>query len=76
MKTHTITINQDMICEDDSTEFFYSSLSLNSSVYSLSWSRVRVNIDDSEEAECSKETHFIHLFFCLMPTVSFSIVHL
>ena len=56
MKIHTITINQDMICEDDS-EIFYSSISLDSSVYhqiTLSEPRVRVNIDDSEEEECSK----------------------
>ena len=66
MKTHTITINQDMICEDESTEFFYSSLSLDTSVYdqiSLSLPQVRVNIDESEEAECSKEAYLIHLFF-------------
>ena len=59
MKTHTITINQDMICEE-STEFFYSSLSLDTSVYdqvSLSLPQVRVNIDESEEAECSKEAY-------------------
>ena len=56
MKAHTITINQDMICEDDS-EIFYSSIALDSSVYhqiTLSEPRVRVNIDDSEEEECSK----------------------
>ena len=57
MKTHTITIKQDMMCEDNSTEFFYSSLSLDSSEYHqirLSQAQVSVNINDSEESECSK----------------------
>ena len=65
MKTHTITINQDMICEDEATEFFYSSLSLDTSVYdqiSLSLPQVRVNIDESEEAECSKEAYKLTCF--------------
>ena len=65
MKTHTITINQDMICEDEATEFFYSSLSLDTSVYdqiSLSLPQVRVNIDESEEAECSKEAYQLTCF--------------
>ena len=55
MKTHTITIKQDMMCEDNSTEFFYSSLSLDSSEYHqirLSQAQVSVNINDSEESEC------------------------
>ena len=57
VKTHTITIKQDMMCEDNSTEFFYSSLSLDSSEYHqirLSQAQVSVNINDSEESECSK----------------------
>ena len=77
MKTHTITINQDMICEE-STEFFYSSLSLDTSVYdqiSLSLPQVRVNIDESEESECSKEAYIITLshgnfFFLHCPPVA------
>ena len=77
MKTHTITINQDMICEA-STEFFYSSLSLDTSVYhqiSLSLPQVRVNIDESEESECSKEAYIITLshgnfFFLHYPPVA------
>ena len=74
MKTHTITINQDMICEDESTEFFYSSLSLDTSVYhqiSLSQPQVRVNINDSEEAECSKSM-FIVLPF-ILPKITHSL---
>ena len=65
MKTHIITINQDMICEDESTEFFYSSLSLDTGVYhqiSLSQPQVRVNINESEESECSKSTFMIQPF--------------
>ena len=57
MKTHTITIKQDTMCEDISTEFFYSSLSLDSSEYHqirLSQAQVSVNINDSDESECSK----------------------
>ena len=83
MKTHIITINQDMICEEESTEFFYSSLSLDTSVYdqiSLSLPQVRVNIDESEESECSKEAYIITLshgnFFFLHypPVVGFTTV--
>ena len=52
MKTHTITIKQDMSCES-TNEFFYSTISLSSGV-SMIQPRVRVIIDDSREAECGK----------------------
>ena len=49
MKTHTITIKQDMSCE----ELFYSTISLSSGI-SMIRPRVRVVIDDSRETECGK----------------------
>ena len=52
MKTHTITINQDMSCED-TNELFYSTISLPSGI-SMIQPRVRVIIDDSRETECGK----------------------
>ena len=48
MKTHTITINQDDICED-TNELFYSTISLESGT-----SEVMVIIDDSMEVECGE----------------------
>ena len=52
MKTHTITINQDMSCESTNV-FFYSTISLSSGI-SMIQPRVRVIIDDSGETECGK----------------------
>ena len=52
MKTHTITIKQDMSCESTNV-FFYSTISLSSGI-SMIQPRVRVIIDDSGETECGK----------------------
>ena len=55
--THTITINQDDICEDSPNENFFSNIALTSGhppVY-VTRPRVRVIIDDSAEPECSKQ---------------------
>ena len=61
--THTITINQDDICEDSPNENFFSNIALTSGqpqIY-VTRPRVRVIIDDSEEPECSKQnTHYRH----------------
>ena len=54
MKTHTITIKQDMKVQCESTNvFFYSTISLSSGI-SMIQPRVRVIIDDSGETECGK----------------------
>ena len=55
-KSVTITINQDLICEDDPNEYFYFTLSLVSPTHRiiLSQPRTKITIDDSLEAECSK----------------------
>ena len=54
--THTITINQDNECEDDSSEDFFSNLALVSGVQpiAVTRSRAQVIIDDTLEPECSK----------------------
>ena len=55
MRTHTIMINQDMTCED-TNEFFYSSVSLESGTFQITviQPQVMVIIDDSMEVECGK----------------------
>ena len=55
MRTHTIIINQDMTCED-TNEFFYSSVSLESGTFQITviQPQVMVIIDDSGEVECGK----------------------
>ena len=54
MRTHTM-INQDMTCED-TNEFFYSSVSLESGTFQITviQPQVMVIIDDSMEVECGK----------------------
>ena len=55
MRTHTIMINQDLTCED-TNEFFYSSVSLESGTFQITviQPQVMVIIDDSMEVECGK----------------------
>lgn len=55
-KTHTITINNDIICEDPTIESFFSKIALSagSQLVSLVNSITTVTIDDSNEAECCK----------------------
>ena len=57
VKTFSIGIRQDSICEDDSSEKFYSTLSLENSPFGiiLSQSQAAISIDDSMEAECCKQ---------------------
>ena len=54
--THTITINQDNECEDDSSEDFFSNLAHVSGVQPITVIRPhsQVIIDDTLEPECSK----------------------
>ena len=61
--THTITINQDDICEDSPNEHFFSNIALTSGNPPVNVTRphVRVIIDDSAEPECSKQnTHYCY----------------
>ena len=55
-QTHTITIAQDLICEDDPNEFFFSNITLVSGVQPIDVIQplATVFIDDSLEPECSK----------------------
>ena len=54
--TFTVRIEQDSLCEDSPTEYFYSTLSLESPSHRiiLSPPQATVIINDSLEAECSK----------------------
>ena len=54
--THTITINQDIECENTPNEFFFSDLALVSGVEPINLIRPRAQIiiDDNLEPECSK----------------------
>ena len=73
-QTHTITIAQDLLCEDDPNEFF-SNIALVSGTQPIEviHPQARVIIDDSMEPECGKQslfsmnnnsgsTHLFHLF--------------
>ena len=53
---HTITINQDVICENNPNEDFFSNLALASGTRPITVIRehARVIIDDNMESECSK----------------------
>ena len=62
--THTVSINQDDICEDSPNENFFSNIALTSGhpPINVTRPRVRVIIDDSAEPECSKQnTHYRHI---------------
>ena len=54
--THTITINQDTVCEVDPHEAFFSSLALEIGVQPIAVIQPlsQVIIDDTLERECSK----------------------
>ena len=57
VKTHSIIINDDMTCEDPPNEFFFSNIVLESAgqpVVAVTQPQATVFIDDSGEAECSK----------------------
>ena len=56
---HTITINQDNICENMPNENFFSNLTFDSGIQPISLIRERaqVIIDDDNEPECSKWTY-------------------
>ena len=55
-QTHTIIINDDIDCEDDSNENFFSVIALNDGVQPINVNnpRATITIDDSDEVECSK----------------------
>ena len=55
-QTHTIIINDDIDCEDDSNENFFSVIALNDGVQPINVNnpQATITIDDSEEVECSK----------------------
>ena len=57
---HIIRINQDEICENDPSEFFFSDISFNSGMQPINVIRetATITIDDSNEPEQSKS----HLF--------------
>ena len=54
-QTHTITINNDMDCEDRPNEEFFSNIAIDSGVQPINVmnTNATVIIDDSGEAECS-----------------------
>ena len=55
-QTHTITIAQDDLCENDPNEFFFSNIMLDSGIPIITVTRPQatVVIDDSLELECGK----------------------
>ena len=55
-KTHTIRINDDMLCEDNPNEHFFSDIAYVSGERPITVvpSRARVIIDDSMEPDCRK----------------------
>ena len=56
-RTHTIMINDDMICEDEPNEMFFSNIALGPQGRQpifLIQPQATVTIDDSAEAECCK----------------------
>ena len=71
MKIHTITIKQDMICED-ANEFFYSTISLESGTSQITviQPQVMVIIDDSMEVECGECRMYMSASLCLDTWIS------
>ena len=55
-QTHTITIKNDIICENATNETFFSEISLSAETLQVSVvnSQKTITIDDSNEAECCK----------------------
>ena len=55
-QTHTITINDDDLCEKDQNENFFSNIVLVSGIpdIDVTVSQATVTIDDTAESECGK----------------------
>ena len=55
-QTHTIIINDDIDCEDNSNEDFFCNIALKHGLQPINVinPRATITIDDSEEVECSK----------------------
>ena len=73
MKTHTITINQDDICEDTN----YSTISLESGTSQITviQPQVMVIIDDSMEVECGECRMYMSASLCLDTWISILPLH-
>ena len=56
IQNHTITINDDDACEVDPNEYFYSHITLDSGIPSISVTvpQTKVTIDDYDDLECGK----------------------
>ena len=55
-QTHTITINDDDLCEKDPDENFFSNIALASGIPDIDVTvpRATVTVDDSDEIECGE----------------------
>ena len=55
-RTHTIIINDDMMCENDPSDFFFSNIALDSGVQPIFviHPQAIVTVNDDEEPECRK----------------------
>ena len=55
-QTHTITINDDDVCENAPNENFFSNIALASGIPDIDVTvpRATITIDDTNEVECSK----------------------
>ena len=62
-QTHTITINDDTVCEN-TTETFFSSISRGTATFiHVTQPQAMIIIDDSQEAECSKFSCTLSMYF-------------
>ena len=61
--THTITINQDDICENSPNENFFVAINSDLPIINVIRQRTEVIIDDSE---CSKR-HILFVMLCCCP---------
>ena len=67
--THTITINQDDICENNPNENFFIALNSDLPIINVIRQRAEVIIDDSECSKC-------HILFCCVMLLSISIIYI
>ena len=66
-QTHTITINDDDLCENDPNENFFSNIDLASGIADIDVTlpRATVTIDDTTEPDCGKQSEGMNRGFVL-----------
>ena len=73
---HTITINNDGVCENEPNENFFSNIALDSGIPDITVTvpRAMVTIDDTAEPECGKYSNIKHRAYYYFSLLTLNII--